>query len=165
MQAVGILPQQQLLDARQVQHFIEQAGHSTLQETPSSANGASNTPECRNMVAEQYLQLSSPALVSIGEGLPALSQRLIEKIKAGECVDLPPAKGKSRSSANDWDTRVLLLQVQQTDNPRRLIPDFPTWAQCFALFAAIKASAQPASIAHYQKFVWVYRTSTSSLKA
>ena len=59
------------------------------------------------MVAEQYLQLPSPALVSIGEGLPALSQRLIEKIKAGEYVDfsdLPPAKGKSRSSANDWDT-------------------------------------------------------------
>ena len=58
------------------------------------------------------MQLSSSALVSIGEGLPALSQRLIEKIKAGEYVDfsdLPPSEGESRSSANDWDTRVLLL--------------------------------------------------------
>ena len=155
MQAAVIPPQQQLLDA-QVQHFTEQAGHSALQETPSSAHGASNTPERRSMVAEQYLQLSSSALVSIGEGLPALSQRLIEKIKAGEYVDfsdLPPAKGKSRSSANDWDTRVLLLQVQQSDNPRRLIPDFPTWAQCFALFAAIKASAQPASIADLMAYM------------
>ena len=104
VQVAVIPPQQQLLDAH-VQHFTEQAGHSALQETPSSANGALNTTEQRSMVAEQYLQLPSPALVSIGEGLPALSQRLIEKIKAGEYVDfsdLPPTKGKSRSSANDW---------------------------------------------------------------
>ena len=43
--------------------------------------------------------------------------------------------------------------MQQTDNPRRLIPDFPTWAQCFALFAAIKASAQPAIIADLMAYM------------
>ena len=92
------------------------------------------------MPADQYpQQLSSPSLISSGEGLPALSHQLVEKIKAGEYVDfseLPPAKGKGRTSANDWDARMLLLQVQHTDNPSRLILDFPTWAQCFALFTA-----------------------------
>ena len=36
--------------------------------------------------------------------------------------------------------------------PRRLIPD-PIWAQCFALFAAIKASAQPAIIADLMAYM------------
>ena len=55
----------------------------------------------------------------------------IENIKAGDYVDfleLPPAKGKGRAFSQDWDPWILLLQVQQTENPHRLIPDFPTWA-------------------------------------
>ena len=108
---------------------------------------ASLPADCRTL--SDCLQLSSSSVIAIGDGLPALSQRLVDKIKGGDYVDfadLPPAKGKGRASSNDWDTRVLLLQVQQSENPRRLIPDFPTWAQCFALFTAVKASAQPSLI-------------------
>lgn len=127
-----------------------QGNSSLLIPAQSSADTlalADGSSERRNL-ADQYLQLSAPnsSLSSIGEGLPALPTRLVEKIKLGEYVDfsdLPPAKGKGRPSSQDWDTRVLLLQVHQTDNPRRLIPDFPTWAQCFALYVAVKASAQP----------------------
>ena len=71
----------------------------------------------------------------------------MEKIKAGEYAnfsDLPPAKGKGRPSANDWDARVLLLQVQQTKNPRCLSRIFrPGPTQCFGVFSAVKASFQP----------------------
>ena len=67
--------------------------------------------------------------------------------------ELPPAKGKGRASSQDWDARILLLQVHQTENPRRLIPDFPTWAQCFALFATVKASHQPSMIAELMAYM------------
>ena len=39
--------------------------------------------------------------------------------------ELPPAKGKGLASSQDWDSRILLLHVQQIENPRHLIPDFP----------------------------------------
>ena len=143
--AAGVVPtQQQLLD-NHVHRFTEQGLRAQQHEI---SEVASSERRSASMSADQYLQqLSSPSLIPSGEGLPALSHRIVEKIKAGEYVDfseLPPAKGKGRTSSNDWDARVLLLQVQQTDNPRRLIPDFPTWAQCFALFTAVKASFQPA---------------------
>ena len=152
----GTVPSQQQLLDNQVQCFnaqgvlqensalLTQPQHS---DTPAAADGSIS--ERPPSLADQYLKLTTPSLMSIGEGLPALPHRLVEKIKAGEYVDfseLPPAKGKGRASSQDWDARVLFLQVQQIENPRCLIPDFPTWAQCFALFAAVKASHQPSLV-------------------
>ena len=156
----GTVPSQQQLVDTQVQRFSAQG---TQQEHPfqplntdTPAANESGSDRSQSLV-DHYVQLTgTPSTISIGEGLPALSHRLIEKIKAGEYVDfseLPPAKGKGRASSQDWDSRILFLQVQQIENPRRLIPDFPTWAQCFALFATVKTSHQPSMVVELMAYM------------
>ena len=61
--------------------------------------------------------------------------------------------GKAGLRFRILDARILLLQVQQSENPRRLIPDFSTWAQCFALFATVKASHQPSMVAELMAYM------------
>ncbi len=49
---------------------------------------------------------ASLPLVQMGCGLPALPRKLLEKIEAGEYIDfieLPPAKGKSKSISQAFD--------------------------------------------------------------
>ena len=84
--------------------------------------------------------------MSIGEGLPAISRKLFEKIRNNEYIeftDLPPARGKHRSLLNHLEGQVLLVQLQDLEDTRRIIPDFPTWNQCFTIFAAALVTHQP----------------------
>ena len=133
-----------------MQCFSAQGTQQKLLNTDTPATDEPGPERTRTLV-DQYLHLTNTSsVISIGEGLPALSQRLVETIKAGEYVDfseLPLAKGKGCASSQDWDAGILLLQVQQSKNPRHLIPDFPTLAQCFALFATVKTSHQPSIVA------------------
>lgn len=156
------------------------AGRPTSPEFECSRHTA-GTPEhkhtsCRWARARIHTVLGWPVFAADGHsfsninwwGLPPLSHWLVEKIKAGEHVDfseLPLAKRKSHTSSQNWDVRTLLLQVQQTENPRCLILDFPAWAQRFALFATVTASHQPSMVAdlmaytvemtkHPKRFQW-----------
>ena len=91
--------------------LLTQPQHS---DTPAAADGS--ILERPPSLADQYLKFTTPSLMSIGEGLPALPHRLVEKIKTREYVDfsqLLPVKGKGQASLQDWDMRVLFLQVQQ----------------------------------------------------
>lgn len=86
------------------------------------------------------------AVISINEGLPALPTKLLHRIWANEYIDfteLPPAKSKPRSLPHYLEGRVLLIQMQELDNNKKAIPDFTSWAQCFALYAAAILQKQP----------------------
>ena len=86
------------------------------------------------------------ALVSINAGLPALPTKLLNKIWANEYIDfaeLPPARSKPRSLPHYLEGRVLLVQMHELDNSKKAIPDFTTWAQCFALYSAAILLKQP----------------------
>jgi len=84
--------------------------------------------------------------VLVAPGLPCLSQRIIDKIVAGEYVDfseLPPVRGLSRSLPPYLEGQVIVVQAEDLMASRKLIPNFETWAQCFALYAAVVISHDP----------------------
>lgn len=93
-------------------------------------------------MAEQSLNCT----VSIGEGLPPLSKKLLQRIQTNDYIDffeLPPAKDKLRPMLHQMEGRVLLVQLQELESHCRPIPDFATWAQCFAIYAAAILHKQP----------------------
>ena len=86
------------------------------------------------------------SIISINEELPAIPTKLLLKIWANEYIDftdLPPAKSKQRSLPHYLEGQVLLVQMQELDHTKKTIPDFITWAQCFALYAAAILQRQP----------------------
>ena len=87
----------------------------------------------------------TPSLVSIGQSLPLLPRKLIQQIKAGEYIDfsdLPPAKGRQLTPTN-YNSQLVLVQLQEVERQRKLIPDFLTWSQCFAIYTAVLGADQP----------------------
>ena len=82
---------------------------------------------------------------AIGHGFPPIPKRLAERILAGEFVDLtelPPAKGKIRPLSAP-EGSVLLVHAQDLMQQKKLIPDIPTWVQCFSHYAAIVCCKYP----------------------
>lgn len=89
---------------------------------------------------------SQSTLVSIGEGLPPLPKRLFDKIGGNEYIDfgdLPPARGKPKSLPQHLDGQLLLVQLHDVEDSKRMIADFPTWVQCFTIYAAALCVQQP----------------------
>ena len=85
-------------------------------------------------------------LIPIGQGLPALPKKMIEKILSYDYVDfseLPPAKGKVRAMTPSMEGQVILVQAEDLLQTKKLIPDFQTWVQCFAIYVAVIAPKQP----------------------
>ena len=81
---------------------------------------------------------SATSLVTLGEGLPLIPKNLLNKIQVGEYIDfsnLPPAKGKARSLPLHWEGHTLVVQLEDLEGGKWLIPDFQTWVQCFAIYA------------------------------
>ena len=88
-------------------------------------------------------------MVSTGMGLAALPKKLVEKIKANEYInftDLPTAKGKARPIPQSLEGQVLVVQVADLLQARKIIPDLATWLQCFALYVATLAPSQPSRV-------------------
>ena len=86
------------------------------------------------------------SLVPVGPGFPALPRKLIERICSNEYVDfmeLPPAKGRSRSLAQAAEGQIVVVQAADMTSSRRIIPDLATWLQCFGLYVAVLAPQQP----------------------
>ena len=85
-------------------------------------------------------------LVPTGHGLPALTKKLLERIKNDEYIDfaeLPPAKGRNRAPAPIGEGQILILQASDLAPSRQAIPDLATWLQCYSLYMAVLASHQP----------------------
>ena len=90
-------------------------------------------------------QKASTAMVPTGDGLPALSKKCIEKILAGEFVDLadlPPARGKVKAIPSASEGQIVVVQAADLMEHRKLIPDLATWVQCFNIYAAVIISKE-----------------------
>ena len=96
---------------------------------------------------EPPVPLQPRAMTSINAALPALPVKLLQRIWAGEYIDfaeLPPAKSTPRSLPHYLQGHILLVQMQELEsNSKKPIPDFTTWAQCFALYTAAILIKQP----------------------
>ena len=90
---------------------------------------------------------TTPSLVSIHTSLPLLPRKLVQQINVGEFVDLADLPPTRRRQSGSFPTVMLstlrLLQLQDMECRQRLIPDFLTWSQCFAVYAAVLGSSQP----------------------
>ena len=84
--------------------------------------------------------------LTLGKGLPSLPKKLLERIWAEEYIDfseLPPARIVPRFRRLNEGHSSLLLQLQELERPRHVIPDFTTWAQCFAVYTAALTRKHP----------------------
>ena len=59
-----------------------------------------------------------------------------------DLTELPPAKGKIRPLSAP-EGSVLLVHAKDLMQQKKLIPDIPTWVQCFSHYAAIVCSKYP----------------------
>ena len=150
----------QLLDAR-VQQFTDRAAQArvSLESAPLLLG-----PSSLQLPVPQALQQRNPAgklgssLVSIGEGLPAISERLFQRIGEGEYIDfsdVPPAKGKPRAQPAQLDGQPILILLQDTTgDTKKLLPDFPSWAQCFTVYTAAMALQHPQRVPNLMAYMF-----------
>ena len=69
---------------------------------------------------------TNPQWQSVGTGFPALTKKMIKKIRANTYIDfaeLPPAKGKSRSLPQILDGQVVVVQAADLLQARNDIPN------------------------------------------
>ena len=108
------------------------------------------------------------SLIAINSVLPALPSKLLQRIWADEYIDfaeLPPAKVKPRTVQHYMQGPVLLLQMQDLDsNTRKTIPDFTTWMQCFALYAAAIITKQPDRVANLMAYFFMTANNANKYK-
>ena len=84
--------------------------------------------------------------VLVAPGLPSVPQKVIDKIKRGEYIDfneLPPARGLSKSLPLHLEGQLVIVQADDLAVSRKLIPNFETWSQCFAIYAAARIASDP----------------------
>ena len=84
--------------------------------------------------------------VLVAPGLPSIPQKVIDKIKRGEYIDfneLPPARGLSKSLPPHLEGQLVIVQADDLAVSRKLIPNFETWSQCFAIYAAVRIGSDP----------------------
>ena len=154
-----------LLDARvrQLSSLADNNGSTEPQNNPPSGeqnpNNAADLPPNQSSALDNLLEmvlyspprqpptgLTATLLISLSEGLPLIPKKMLEKIQAGEYIDfsdLPPAKGRAKSLPPHWEGHILVVQLKDLEGKKRLIPDFQTWAQCFAMYAAALVMRYP----------------------
>jgi len=117
----------------------------------TTAGGSHDTPSLiTGLMSQLKGQLDSQkpcsSMVPTGEGLPSLPKKCVEKILAGEFIDLadlPPAKGKVKAIPNAAEGQIVVVQAADLMEHRKLIPDFTTWVQCFNIYTAVVISKEP----------------------
>ena len=132
----------------------QRAGTENSQNAVSEAAEGQTTSMASllDMVLSSPVEQGRPAnpgtssLVSLGEGLPLIPRKMVEKIQAGDYVDfsdMPPAKGKARSLPPHWEGHILVVQLEDLEGSKRLIPDFQMWVQCVSMYAAVVVARHP----------------------
>jgi len=103
---------------------------------------------------------SSNSPVAFGRGLASLSRKLVEQIKANQYVDFadfPPARGhvKPLSQLLAGEGQVVLLHPGDLTEPKKVIPNFAVWSQCFSLYVAALSPSQEklTDLLAYQSFI------------
>ena len=79
-------------------------------------------------------------------------------------LELPPAKGKVWPLHQSFKGQVILVQAEDLLQPRKLIPDLPTWVQCFTIYVAVLAQKQPARIPELMAYAATIATATKKYK-
>ena len=106
-------------------------------------------------------------LIPTGQGLPALPKKLVDRILSNEYIDfseLPPAKGKVRPLHQSFEGQVILVQAEDLLQSRKLIPDLPTWVQCFAIYVTVLAQKQPARIPELMAYAATIATASKKYR-
>jgi hypothetical protein len=88
----------------------------------------------------------SAAVVTTGPGLPALPKKLVDRILADQYVDFadfPPAKGRTRPMPAAEESHIIVIRAEDINGARKLIPDLPTWVQCFNVYLAVILEREP----------------------
>ena len=100
---------------------------------------------------------SASSLVALGECLPLIPKRVVERIQEGDYIDfseLSPVKGKVRAPPPHWEGHILVVQLEDLEGSKRLIPDFQTWTQCFVIFAAALLKRYPEKAAALMAYMY-----------
>ena len=117
-------------------------------------------------IGNEALPKANP-LVPTGLGLPALPKKLVARIWANEYIDfseLPPAKGKVRALNQSLEGQVILVQAEDLLQSKRLIPDLPTWIQCFAVYATVLTKKYPGRFADLMAYAATIATASKKYK-
>ena len=93
------------------------------------AEGGHNTPRLimSQLKGQSDSQKPGLSMVPTGEGLPSLPKEYVDKILAGEFIDLadlPPAKGKVKTIPNATDGQIVMVQaadLMEHRNPSRIL--------------------------------------------
>ena len=119
--------------------LIQTTSHNIAQLLSNTSTPSAGAPSTAANISAQHM---------VGHGLPPVSKKLADRIRAGEFIDLaelPPAKGKVRPIQSP-EGGVLLVSAHDLLQQKRLIPDLATWVQCFSLYTAIVCSQSPERI-------------------
>ena len=85
------------------------------------------------------------------EGIPPVANRLVEKIRAWQYVDLADLLTDSHTKSDEplissTSGQILLIQsVEQVKKKKKQITDVASWTQAFAIYVAALASSESAS--------------------
>jgi hypothetical protein len=58
-------------------------------------------------------------------------------------ADFPPAKGRTRPIPVAEEGYIIVVRAEDISGARKLIPDLPTWVQCFNLYLAVISEREP----------------------
>ena len=113
---LGSMPASRVLGAMGVSTM------ASLADTSCSASAMASP--LMLLVASAVVPSKAPDTIVVLPGIPPLRRSVVETIQSG--AFLPPAKGLSKPKPVS-----------------RLIPDFTTWVQCFAMYAAVLIAKAP----------------------
>lgn len=97
--------------------------------SPPKAQGKSNL--CK---AEPFL---------LSEGLPPVPAKLVAKIQSGEFIDMAELLQDNIEATRRRGESDPPHCSSETKRPRREIPDFLSWLQCFGVYASVVANKYP----------------------
>ena len=113
---------------------------------PSGATGGPSPGDGKDSTEVRASSSSEvPAPFTLGEGLPPVPGKLVQKIQRGEFVDMAELlrdnmELERRRTAREMPAAGLGLGVQPS---RREVPDLISWVQCFGVYAAVVSVKHP----------------------
>ena len=79
----------------------------------------------------------------LSEGLPPIPVKLVAKIQSGDFVDMADLLRDNIEAACRQNEEEAPWYMSESMKPRREVPDFLSWVQCFGVFASIVAAKHP----------------------
>ena len=148
---LGMMPNPELLAG-----LVEETTGDILEDETSGEN-----------LTKTAVTVRTNLLIPTGQGLPALRKKLVDRILSNGYIDFsehPPAKGKVWPLHQSFKGQVILVQAEDLLQSRKLIPDLPTWVQCFAIYVTVLAQKQPARIPELMAYAATIATARKKYK-